>query len=168
LLTGYFSELYKTSMLIADAALEPEAKREAKDITEKAPFVRPFVSNPNHIADADAFYDMKAEVEQWRNSTMRARTQGDIQRLEELMGRPGGLERLGANTAFNKQGEILSKLEQYRQRIINSPMSSAQRQELLRQNQMQKRQILQYFGNMSKDMDERIREQEEAAEEDED
>ena len=52
-LTSYFSELYKTSTMLADLMVAPEGTLAAKDITEKSPLARVLVTNPNHYSGAE-------------------------------------------------------------------------------------------------------------------
>ena len=118
----------------------------------------------NHYSGADDFYEMKQGAEQFRNTLVGARKTANEARMTELLGMPGGVDKFGASAAFNKQGEVIARLERMKQILTNAEMPKEEREKQLKSLDEQKKFLIQFYGNIGREIQERIDEAEEAAE----
>jgi hypothetical protein len=164
-LTTSFSELYKTTTMLADLMVAPDSVLAAKDVTEKLPLSRVLVTNPNHYSGADDFYEMKQGAEEFRNTLVGARKEGNVNRVQELMGLPGAYDKYGASSVFNKRGELVARFERIKQMIANSDLSPEERRRQLDILNSQRKQLVQFSGAIGREIQERIDAAEEAEDE---
>ena len=87
--------------------------------------------------------------------------------MTELLGMPGGVDKFGASAAFNKQGEVIARLERMKQILTNAEMPKEEREKQLKSLDEQKKFLIQFYGNIGREIQERIDEAEDAAEDEE-